>query len=129
MNLVQCYGVLSTVAGSGNIACSACNSWQPGYEGGLATDAALSSPHITMADRAGNLYIADTRAHAIRKVTLDGHIHTVAGNNVAGFGSTDPVPATSVSLNKPKDVLTYDGNHWNETGHKFVAEQMLKKFK
>jgi lysophospholipase L1-like esterase len=31
--------------------------------------------------------------------------------------------------NKPKNVLTYDGNHWNETGHKFVAEQMLKKFK
>ncbi len=31
--------------------------------------------------------------------------------------------------NKPKGSLTYDGNHWNETGHKFVAEQMLKKFK
>ena len=31
--------------------------------------------------------------------------------------------------NKPKGLLTYDGNHWNETGHKFVAEQMLKKFK
>jgi len=31
--------------------------------------------------------------------------------------------------NKPKGVLTYDGNHWTETGHKYVAEQMLKKFK
>jgi len=31
--------------------------------------------------------------------------------------------------NKRNGVLTYDGNHWNETGHKFVAEQMLKKFK
>ena len=31
--------------------------------------------------------------------------------------------------NKPKGFLTYDGNHWTETGHKFVAEQMLKKFK
>jgi lysophospholipase L1-like esterase len=30
---------------------------------------------------------------------------------------------------KTKGILTYDGNHWNETGHKFVAEQMLKKFK
>jgi lysophospholipase L1-like esterase len=30
--------------------------------------------------------------------------------------------------NKPKGFLTYDGNHWNETGHKYVAEQMLKKF-
>lgn len=30
--------------------------------------------------------------------------------------------------NKPNGVLTYDGNHWNEAGHKYVAEQMLKKF-
>jgi len=28
---------------------------------------------------------------------------------------------------KPNGVLTYDGNHWNEAGHKYVAEQMLKK--
>jgi len=31
--------------------------------------------------------------------------------------------------NKPKGFLTYDGNHWTETGHKYVSEQMLKKFK
>ncbi len=31
--------------------------------------------------------------------------------------------------NKPKGILTYDGNHWTEAGHRYVAEQMLKKFK
>jgi lysophospholipase L1-like esterase len=31
--------------------------------------------------------------------------------------------------NKPKDILTYDGNHFNQKGMEFVAEQMLKKFK
>jgi lysophospholipase L1-like esterase len=31
--------------------------------------------------------------------------------------------------NKPRGFLTYDGNHWTEIGHKYVAEQMLKKFK
>ncbi len=31
--------------------------------------------------------------------------------------------------NKPNNILTYDGNHFNDAGHKFVAEQMLKKFK
>ena len=31
--------------------------------------------------------------------------------------------------NKPNGLLTYDGNHFNDVGHKFVAEQMLKKFK
>jgi isoamyl acetate esterase len=31
--------------------------------------------------------------------------------------------------NKPNGVLTYDGNHFNQRGHDFVAEQMLRKFK
>src|SRR5262245_62160649 len=31
--------------------------------------------------------------------------------------------------NKTKGFLTYDGNHWTEEGHRYVAEQMLKKFK
>ena len=31
--------------------------------------------------------------------------------------------------NKPSGILTYDGNHFNDAGHRFVAEQMLKKFK
>ena len=31
--------------------------------------------------------------------------------------------------NKANGILTYDGNHWNDAGHRFVAEQMLKRFK
>ena len=31
--------------------------------------------------------------------------------------------------NKPSGVLTYDGNHFNQKGHDFVAEQMLAKFR
>jgi lysophospholipase L1-like esterase len=31
--------------------------------------------------------------------------------------------------NAPAGILTYDGNHFNDAGHRFVAEQMLKKFK
>jgi lysophospholipase L1-like esterase len=31
--------------------------------------------------------------------------------------------------NKESGILTYDGNHFNDAGHKFVAEQMLKKLK
>lgn len=31
--------------------------------------------------------------------------------------------------NKPSGILTYDGNHFNDAGHRFVAEQMLGKFK
>lgn len=31
--------------------------------------------------------------------------------------------------NKGSGILTYDGNHWNDAGMQFVAEQMLKRFK
>ena len=31
--------------------------------------------------------------------------------------------------NKLSGILTYDGNHFNDAGHRFVAKQMLKKFK
>ena len=31
--------------------------------------------------------------------------------------------------NKGSGILTYDGNHWNDTGMRFVADQMLKRFK
>ncbi len=31
--------------------------------------------------------------------------------------------------NKVSGILTYDGNHFNDAGHQFVAEPMLKRFK
>jgi len=31
--------------------------------------------------------------------------------------------------NKPSGILTYDGNHFNDTGHQFVADQMLMMFR
>ncbi|MEX0642512.1 MAG: GDSL-type esterase/lipase family protein [Pirellulales bacterium] len=31
--------------------------------------------------------------------------------------------------NKPSGVLTYDGNHFNQQGHDFVADEMLGKFR
>jgi len=103
-NLVDSYGLLSTIAGSGNILCPSCNSWQPSFEGGAATNAALSSPHIAMADRTGNVYVADKRAHAIRKVTPDGNLFTVAGTSFPGYGDTNPAPATTVALNNPNGL-------------------------
>jgi hypothetical protein len=30
---------------------------------------------------------------------------------------------------KPGGVLTYDGKHWNETGHRLVAAQTHKEIK
>ncbi|TMB73578.1 MAG: hypothetical protein E6J52_11405, partial [Chloroflexi bacterium] len=54
-------------------------------------------------DPAGNLYIADTADHRIRKVTPGGTISTYAGSGNFGF-SGDGGPATAAELNFPRDV-------------------------
>ncbi len=107
-NLTESYDLLTTLAGSGGTICTPCNNWKPEFEGGPAVNAELSHPHIAMADRAGNVYIADKEAHAIRKVTPDGRIFTVAGINRAGSGETNPAPALSVPLNNPNGLWVRD---------------------
>ncbi len=93
-------GVLSIVAGTG----------VAGFNGDgiAATGAALNSPHAVALDAAGNLYIADTYSHRIRKVDAStGLISTVAGNGTVGF-SGDGAAATAAQLNTPLG-LAVDG--------------------
>ncbi len=96
-------GVITTVAGNGNRGFSG--------DGGLATAAALSRPQSAAVDTLGNIYIADTENHRIRKVSAsDGIITTIAGNGTAGF-SGDGGPAIAASLNSPFDLIVgRDGN-------------------
>jgi sugar lactone lactonase YvrE len=101
-NLTQSYGLLTTIAGAGGP--QDVNNWLPEYEGGPATSAVLSGPHIAMADRAGNIYIADKDAHGIRKIRLDGTIITVAGTSVPGNGSDAPTSGTSIALSGPNGL-------------------------
>jgi streptogramin lyase len=88
-------GTIYTFAGNG----SAGNAG----DGGLATDAMLNNPKSVMADQAGNVYIADTMNHRIRKVDPNGTITPFAGNGSAGH-SGDGGPATVASLNEPHGV-------------------------
>jgi len=98
------YGLMLAVAGAGATD-SRTNEWQVSFEGGPAIAAELSRPHFAMADGAGNVYIADKEAHAIRKVGSDGKITTVAGT-----GAPDPVddtagPATSRAIGDPNGLF------------------------
>jgi sugar lactone lactonase YvrE len=101
-NLTRAYGLLSTIAGVGGP--QDVNNWRPEYEGGPATSAVLSGPHMTQADRAGNYYIADKDAHGIRKIRTDGTIITVAGVNLPGDGVDTPTPGTQVALREPNGL-------------------------
>ncbi|MEA9555540.1 NHL repeat-containing protein [Xanthomonas nasturtii] len=56
-----------------------------GFADGIGTAAAFNTPSGIAFDTAGNLYIADTGNHAIRKRTPQGVVTTLAGDGSAGF--------------------------------------------
>jgi hypothetical protein len=73
-------------------------------DNGLATAATLSLPIGVAVASAGNLFIADSGNHRIRKVSAaTGIITTVAGTGEAGY-SGDNGPATSARLNNPEKI-------------------------
>jgi uncharacterized protein (TIGR03437 family) len=73
-----------------------------GGDGGPPIHASLDNPEGIAFDSAGNLYIADTFDHRIRKISGN-VVTTIAGNGTPGF-SGDGGPATSAELNFPGGV-------------------------
>jgi sugar lactone lactonase YvrE len=103
-------GIVTTIAGSG-----ACPAGPPflnvlvcqsgfGGDGGPAKDAILNYPAAVAMDDDGNLFIADTINHRIRKVDAStGLIHTIAGNGVSGFRG-DGGPALAAEITFPTGI-------------------------
>ena len=75
----------------------------PAFAGGLA------------ADSAGNIFIADTGNHRVRKVSSSGLITTIAGNGNAGFAG-DGGAATLASLSFPASVAV------DASGNVFITD-------
>ena len=105
---VDAAGIISTVAGTGSFGFSG--------DGGPAIQAQLNDPSGVAVDGAGNLFIADTDNHRIRKVDAAGIISTVAGTGQGGF-SGDGDPATASRLDNPSGVAV-DG-----AGNVFIADE------
>lgn len=92
-------GVVSTLAG--------------GYGGvvtdGQGTNAVFGLPYGIAVDATGTLYVADTRAHTIRKITPDGMVTTLAGL-AYNLGASDGTGAEA-RFNEPMDVaMDLEGN-------------------
>jgi len=122
-NLADSYGLLHTVAGSGNDpGTDDVNYWQTNFEGGFATNAALSRPHFAMADTNENIFIVDKNSFSVLKVTTDGRIHTVAGTHVSGNGPDTATPALNVAMNQPNGlwVRSNGGFYVLDTGNNKV---------
>lgn len=85
-------GRIATFAGTGVAGFSG--------DGGPAALAQLDMPQGLAADSAGNVYIADTLNHRVRRVAVDGTITTVAGVGEAGYAG-DGGPASEARLHLP----------------------------
>ena len=95
-------GNLFTTAGNGNASYFG--------DGSPATKGSVNQPQGVAVDSLGNVYIADTLDHAVRRVTPNGVITTLAGNGNLGY-SGDGGPANRARLNQPRGVaVDKDGN-------------------
>ena len=117
---VDSAGVITTVAGTGRFGLGGNFG-----DGGPATAALLRSPEGVALDGAGNLFIADTGNHRIRKVDSAGVISTVAGTGGFGLGGNfgDGGPAIQAAVFYPSDVAV-DG-----AGNLFIAERFYDQIR
>ena len=68
-------GVVSTLAGCGTA----------GFQDGPGESAAFADPESVAIDLQGNIVVADTNNHSIRKVTPEGQVSTLAGAGMEGY--------------------------------------------
>ena len=88
-----------------------------GYSGdhGPAAKATFWGATGLVFDASGNLFVADTLNHAVRRISPDGIVITIAGNGTPGY-SGDGGPATAAQLHDPEDVAV------DRTGNLYIAD-------
>ena len=86
----------------------------PGSADGTGAGARFANPWGVAADTAGNLYVADTANHTIRKITAGGVVSTLAG--LAGVSGTNDGAGSAARFNQPQG-LAVDTN-----GNVYVAD-------
>lgn len=87
-------GIVSKLAGS---------DYSSGYLDGPANTAMFYGPSALLINPQGNMYVADTLNHAIRKITLEGQVSTVAGHP-GNRGETDGV-GTNARFWSPNEIV------------------------
>jgi kumamolisin len=98
-------GVVTTLAGQAGVS---------GSTDGTGSAARFNSPTGITVDGSGNVYVADTNNHTIRKITPAGVVSTVAGQ--AGTAGAADGTGSAAAFNFPSDVAV-DGS-----GNVYVAD-------
>ena len=101
---------VTTFAGSG----------AQGSADGTGTAASFMFPSGVTVDASGNVYVADTLNHKIRKISPGGVVGTLAGSGTQG--STDGT-GTAASFNQPKGVAV------DASGNVYVADTQNSKIR
>jgi len=84
-----------------------------GFKDGNALEARFKSPNGLAVDGEGNVYVADSKNHRIRKITTDGKVITIAGTGLAG---NSVGKGTQSRLNWPAGVAV------DKNGNVYIAD-------
>jgi sugar lactone lactonase YvrE len=106
VSCVEAQAQVSTLAGSA----------AAGSADGTAAEALFNSPQALAADISGNVYVADTNNHQIRKITPAGVVTTFAGSTARGAADGTGVAAqfawpAGVAVDASGNVYVADFNH------------------
>ena len=104
---IDASGTITTLAGNGD--------WGYGGDGGPAIHAQFNGLSSVAVDIVGNVYVADTGNHRVRKIDASGTISTLAGNGESGDAG-DGGPAVQAQLNRPRSVAA------DTVGNVFVTD-------
>jgi sugar lactone lactonase YvrE len=104
---ISAAGQVSTFAGSAG---------NPGSVNNTGTNASFNSPQGAAVDSSGNIFVADTANHVIRKITSGGVVSTFAGS--VGISGTADGTNTSAQFNSPQSLVVDD------SGNVFVADTL-----